>query len=118
MLDGKLPEGRIHVWQTCGGKKTNKPNKREAAAEEEAAPEEDQTEEAAAEEEAAPDEDQTEEATAEGQTVGAITIEGDNNTIIIEGGDVNAGTDTAAPDNADAAETLDRSDEGESDVVG
>ena len=37
MLDGKLPEGRIHVWQTCGGRKTNKPNKREAAAEEESA---------------------------------------------------------------------------------
>ncbi len=90
----------------------------EAAPEEQAAADEDQTEDAAAEEEAAPEEDQTEEATAEGQTVGAITIEGDNNTIIIEGGDVNAGTDTAAPDNADAAETLDRSDERESDVVG
>ena len=94
----------------------------DAAAEEEAAPEEDQTEDAAPEEEAA-EEDQTEdaapeEATAEGQTVGAITIEGNNNTIIIEGGDVNAGTDTAAPDNEDAAETLDRGDEGESDVVG
>ena len=97
----------------------------EAAAEEEAAPQEDQTEEAAAEEEAAPEEDQTEDeapeeeaAAAEDQTVGAITIEGNNNTIIIEGGDVNAGTDTAAPDNEDAPETLDRGDEGESDVVG
>ena len=95
----------------------------EAAAEEEAAPEEDQTEDAAPEEDAAAEEDQTEdaapeEATAEGQTVGAITIEGNNNTIIIEGGDVNAGTDTATPDNEDAAETLDRGNEGESDVVG
>ena len=83
----------------------------EAAPEEEAAADEDQTEEAAAEEEAAPDEDQTE------QTV-EISIEGDNNTIIIEGGDVNAGTDTAAPDNEDAPETLDRDNERESDVVG
>ena len=112
----------------------------EAAPEEEAAAEEDQTEEEAApeeeaaaedqtEEEAAPEEeaaaeDQTEEeaapeeATAEGQTVGAITIEGNNNTIIIEGGDVNAGTDTAPTYDEDAAETLDRGDEGESDVVG
>lgn len=104
----------------------------EAAAEEEAAPEEDQTEEAAAEdqtedeapeEEAAPDEDQTEdeapeEATAEGQTVGAITIEGNNNTIIIEGGDVNAGTDTAPTYDEDAAETLDRDNEGELDSMG
>ena len=96
----------------------------DAAAEEEAAPDEDQTEDAAAEEEAAPEDDQTEEAaapeeaTAEGQNVGAITIEGNNNTIIIEGGDVNAGTDSTAPDNEDAPETLDRGNEGESDVVG
>ena len=95
----------------------------DAAPEEEAAAAEDQTEEAAAEEEAAPEEDQTEdeapeESTAEGQTVGAITIEGNNNTIIIEGGDVNAGTDTAAPDNEDASETLDRGNEGELDAMG
>ena len=93
------------------------------AAEEEAAPDKDQTEDAAPEEEAAPDEDQTEdeapeEATAEGQTVGAITIEGNNNTIIIEGGDVNAGTDTAPTYDEDAAETLDRDNEGELDSMG
>ena len=95
----------------------------DAAPEEEAAADEDQTEDAAPEEAAAADEDQTEdaapeEAASEGQTVGAITIEGNNNTIIIEGGDVNAGTDTAPSDDEDAAETLDRGDEGELDAMG